>query len=295
MLQGVQEKPVQPTNQPTNQPTAKPTPTPHTHPKPSSTGPKSSTPQSATNPPTKSSARAKLSASEQAPTTEAFDQSAWLAAMDVELNQGPAGLFQMILPGPIDGFYRDLKHQRKTCRTWLCLDHYNQTVTNAMTWDQSQHLALSEYERDVDLDQQVEKDDNEWIEKLLAAEQASPGFKGTITIDLSMSAAKDMDDGATVGSAVNMAALLESMKAGVNDLCKELETAAEELAQAKDAEAAKDARMLELEARMAEPASATGNHRSSSPSSSKATSLADSAPRRWSLTTNDPVMQGCGV
>ncbi|CAJ1951623.1 unnamed protein product [Cylindrotheca closterium] len=289
------------------QPTATPTPTPHTPPKPPSTGPKKSTPQSATNPPPTSSARAKLSASEQAPTTEAFDRSAWLAAMDAELNQGPAGLFQMILPGPIDGFYvfvvrqkfaslaqevlknlaaflisllelwRDLKHQRKTCRTWLCLDHYNRTVTKAMTWDQSQHRALSEYERDVDLDQQVEKDDNEWIEKLLAAEQASPEFEGTITIDLSMPAAKDMDNGATVGSAANMAALLENMKADVNDLCTELETAAEELAQAKDA------RILELEAKMAEQASVTGKHRLSSPSSSKATSSADSGgppPRR---------------
>ncbi|CAJ1946200.1 unnamed protein product, partial [Cylindrotheca closterium] len=41
---------------------------------------------------------------------------------------------------------------------------------------------------------------------------------------------------------------------------------------AKDAEAAKDARILELEAKMAEQASVTGKHRSSSPSSSKATS-----------------------
>ncbi|CAJ1966074.1 unnamed protein product, partial [Cylindrotheca closterium] len=71
----------------------------------SQTATKSSTPQPATNPPPTSSARAKLSASEQAPTTEEFDRSAWLAAMDAELNQGPAGLFQMILPGPIDGFY----------------------------------------------------------------------------------------------------------------------------------------------------------------------------------------------
>ncbi|CAJ1935608.1 unnamed protein product [Cylindrotheca closterium] len=195
----------------------------------------------------------------------------------------------MILPGPIDGFYvfvvrqkfaslaqevlknlaaflishlelwRDLKHQRKTCRTWLCLDHYNRTVTNAMTWDQSQHRALSEYERDVDLDQQVEKDNNEWFDKLLAAEKASPEFKGTITIDISMPAAKDMDNGATVGSAANMAALLENMKADVNDLRTELETAAEELAQAKDAEAANDARILELEAKMAEQASVTGS------------------------------------
>ncbi|CAJ1935606.1 unnamed protein product [Cylindrotheca closterium] len=38
------------------QPTATPTPTPHTHPKPPSTGPKKSTPQSATNPPPTSSA-----------------------------------------------------------------------------------------------------------------------------------------------------------------------------------------------------------------------------------------------
>ncbi|CAJ1962507.1 unnamed protein product [Cylindrotheca closterium] len=172
--------------------------------------------------------------------------------------------------------WQDLKHQRKTCRTWLCLDHCNPTVTNAMTWDQSQHRAISEYERDVDLDQQVEKDDNEWIEKLLATEQASPEFEGTITIDLSMPAAKDMDDRATVGSAANMAALLKNMKADVNDVCTELETAAEELAQAKDAEAAKDARILELEAKMAEQASVTGKHRSSSPSSSKATSSADS-------------------
>ncbi|CAJ1948191.1 unnamed protein product [Cylindrotheca closterium] len=71
-----------------------------------------------------------------------------------------------------------------------------------MTWDQRQHRAILEYERDVDLDQQVEKDDNEWIEKLLAAEQASPEFEGTITIDLSMPAAKDMDDRATVGSTI---------------------------------------------------------------------------------------------
>ncbi|CAJ1948189.1 unnamed protein product [Cylindrotheca closterium] len=63
------------------------------------------TPQSATNPPTESSAQAKLSASEQPLVTEAFDCSAWLAAMDAELIQGPAGLFQMILPGAIDGFY----------------------------------------------------------------------------------------------------------------------------------------------------------------------------------------------
>ncbi|CAJ1944017.1 unnamed protein product [Cylindrotheca closterium] len=92
------------------------------------------------------------------PQNPAFDRSAWLAAMDAELNQGPAGLFQMILPGPIDGFYvfvvrqkfaslaqevlknlaaflishlelwQDLKYQRKTCRTWLCLDHYNRTI-----------------------------------------------------------------------------------------------------------------------------------------------------------------------
>ncbi|CAJ1953837.1 unnamed protein product [Cylindrotheca closterium] len=211
----------QPLEKPTETPQATP-PTPLPRPTPAL----KSTPQSATNPPTESSARAKLSASEQPLVTEAFDRSTWLAAMDAELNQGPAGLFhQMILPGPIDGFYvfvvrqkfaslaqevlknlaaflishlelwQDLKHQRKTCRTWLCLDHYNRTVTNAMTWDQSQHRAISEYERDVDLDQQVEKDDNEWIEKLLAAEQASPEFEGTITIDLSMPAAKDMDDG----------------------------------------------------------------------------------------------------
>ncbi|CAJ1941762.1 unnamed protein product [Cylindrotheca closterium] len=145
-----------------------------------------------------------------------------------------------------------------------------------MTWDQSQHRAILEYERDINLDQQVEKDDNEWTEKLLAAEQASPEFEGTITIDLLMPAAKDMDDRATVGIAANMAALLENMKADVNDLCSELETAAEKLAQAKDAEAAKDALILELEAKMAEQASVTGKHRSSSPSSSKATSSADS-------------------
>ncbi|CAJ1953838.1 unnamed protein product [Cylindrotheca closterium] len=66
------------------------------------------------------------------------------------------------------------------------------------------------------------------------------------------------------------------MKADVNNLCTELETAAEELAQAKDVEAAKDACILELEAKMAEQASVTGKHRSSSPSSSKATSSADS-------------------
>ncbi|CAJ1967915.1 unnamed protein product [Cylindrotheca closterium] len=152
-----------------------------------------SPPQAATNPPMASSARAKLFASEKPLVTEAFEPSAWLAAMDAELNQGPTGLFQMILPGPIDGFYVfvDLKQQRKTCRTWLCLDHYNRTVINATTWDQSQHCVISEYERDVDLDQQVEKDDNEWIEKLLAAEQASPEFEGTITIDLLMPAAKE--------------------------------------------------------------------------------------------------------
>ncbi|CAJ1934917.1 unnamed protein product [Cylindrotheca closterium] len=156
-----------------------------------------------------------------------------------------------------------------------------------MTWDQSQHLAISEYERDVELDQQVEKDDNEWIEKLLAAEQASSKFEGTITIDLVMPAAKDINNGATVGSATNMAALLENMKAVVNDLWTELETAAEELAQAKDAEAAKDARILEFEAKMAEQALITGKHRLSSPSSSKATSPADSG--------GGPVTQGCGV
>ncbi|CAJ1929654.1 unnamed protein product [Cylindrotheca closterium] len=147
---------------------------------------------------------AKLSASEQPLVTESFDCSAWLAAMDVELNQGPAGLFQIILPGPIDGFYvfvvrqkfaslaqevlknlaaflishlelwQDLKHQRKTCHIWLCLDHSNQTVTNTMTWDQSQHHAISEYGRDID---QMEKDDIEWIEKLLAAVQASLEFE----------------------------------------------------------------------------------------------------------------------
>ncbi|CAJ1968250.1 unnamed protein product [Cylindrotheca closterium] len=66
------------------------------------------------------------------------------------------------------------------------------------------------------------------------------------------------------------------MKADVNDLCTELETAAEKLAQAKDAEAAKDACILELEAKMAAQASVTGKHRLSSPSSSKATSSADS-------------------
>ncbi|CAJ1948100.1 unnamed protein product [Cylindrotheca closterium] len=152
-----------------------------------------------------------------------------------------------------------------------------------MTWDQSQHCAILEYDRDVDLDQQVEKDDNEWIEKLLAAEQASPEFEGTITIDLSMPAAKDMDDRATVGIAANMAALLENMKADVNGLCTELEIAAEELAQAKDAEAAKDACILELEAKMAEQASVTGKHSSSSPSSSKATSLADSGGQGQNL------------
>ncbi|CAJ1945850.1 unnamed protein product [Cylindrotheca closterium] len=291
----------QPLEKPTETPQATP-PTPLPRPTPAL----KSTPQAATNRPTASSAREKLSASEQPLVTEAFDRSAWLATMDAELNQGPAGLFQMILPGPIDGFYvfvvrqkfaslaqevlknlatflishlelwQDLKHQWKTCRTWLCLDHYNRTVTNAMTWDQSQHRAISEFERDVDLDQQVEKDDNEWIEKLLAAKQASTEFEGTITIDLLMPAAKDMDDGATVGSAANMAALLENMKADVNDLCMELETVAEKLAQAKDAEAAKDACILELEAKMAAQALVTGKHRSSSPSSSKATSSADS-------------------
>ncbi|CAJ1947561.1 unnamed protein product [Cylindrotheca closterium] len=236
----------QPLEKPTETPQATP-PTPLPRPTPALKSP----PQAATDPSTGSSNRAKLSASEQPLVTEAFDRSAWLAAMDAELNQGPAGLFQMILPGSIDSFYvfvvrqkfaslaqevlknlaaflishlelwQDLKHQWKTCRTWLCLDHYNRTVTNAMTWDQSQHCAILEYERDVDLDQQVDKEYNEWVEKLLAAEQASLEFEGTITIDLSMPAAKDMDDGATVGSAANMAALLENMKTDVNNLCTE--------------------------------------------------------------------------
>ncbi|CAJ1948098.1 unnamed protein product [Cylindrotheca closterium] len=90
----------QPLEKPTETPQATP-PTPLPRPTPAL----KSTPQSATNPPTESSAWAKLSASEQPLVTEAFDRSAWLAAMDAELNQGPAGLFQMILPGPIDGFY----------------------------------------------------------------------------------------------------------------------------------------------------------------------------------------------
>ncbi|CAJ1967291.1 unnamed protein product, partial [Cylindrotheca closterium] len=91
---------MQPLKKPTEPPQAT-TSTPLPRPTPALKSP----PQAATNPSTASSARAKLSASEQPLVTEAFDRSAWLAAMDAELNQGPAGLFQMILPGPIDGFY----------------------------------------------------------------------------------------------------------------------------------------------------------------------------------------------
>jgi len=250
------------------------------------------------------SARAKLTASEVLPAKD-FDRGAWLAAMDAELNSGPAGLFQMILPSPIHGFYvfvvrkkfeslakevlknlaaflisyldlwKDLAHQRKTCRTWLCLDHYNRTVSDAMTWDQAAHRAQSEYDRNVALHEQVEKDDNGWLERLLEAEQSPSIFRGSLVIDLSMPAARDMDDGATVASAAKLAVQLEAMKADVSDLCGELETAASALESTKAQSAAKDARIRELEARMEQQQLDKGRARGTSPSSSK-TNSADS-------------------
>ena len=251
------------------------------------------------------SARAKLTASEALPAKD-FDRGAWLAAMDAELNSGPAGLFQMILPSPIHGFYvfvvrkkfeslakevlknlaaflisylelwKDLTHQRKTCRTWLCLDHYNRTVSDAMTWDQATHRAQSEYDRNVELHEQVEKDDNGWIERLLEAEQSSETFKGTLVIDLSMPAARDMDDGATVASAAKLAVQLEAMKADVSDLCGELETATSALESSKAKSEAQDARIRELEAMMSQQQLAKGRPRGTSPCSSSKTNSADS-------------------
>ncbi|CAJ1968797.1 unnamed protein product [Cylindrotheca closterium] len=132
-------------------PIEKPTETSPTPPKPPSPESTSPTPQSATNPPTKSSARAKLSASEQATITEAFNRSAWLAAMDAELNQGPAGLFQLILPGPIDGFYVFVVRQKFASlaqevlkKTWLpslsCTLSYGRTYRKKKTINEKHQI-----------------------------------------------------------------------------------------------------------------------------------------------------------
>ena len=172
--------------------------------------------------------------------------------------------------------WKDLTHQRKTCRTWLCLDHYNRTVSDAMTWDQATHRAQSEYDRNVELHEQVEKDDNGWIERLLEAEQSSETFKGTLVIDLSMPAARDMDDGATVASAAKLAVQLEAMKADVSDLCGELETATSALESSKAKSEAQDARIRELEAMMYQQQLAKGRPRGTSPCSSSKTNSADS-------------------
>mmetsp|Transcript_7924 Transcript_7924/g.19130 ORF Transcript_7924/g.19130 Transcript_7924/m.19130 type:complete len:320 (+) Transcript_7924:2406-3365(+) len=207
-----------------------------------------------------------LGAAEKAGPHEAEDKQARLRAADWE-NTIPSPLFLMILPSKDSGHYlfivrekyRQLAEevlaqlaafliyylelhkvesrvQRDILCGWLDVSHVDYTARHAIVWDPKIAAAMSEYDKNKQLEVQIQQDD-EWLDTFDESPVVT-SFKGVVSLDLDLPSVRDIDDGATVASVLNEIRQLRAMATDMQEMMAQTEAMEVEMEEHKAARAA---------------------------------------------------------
>ena len=115
--------------------------------------------------------------------------------------------------------WRDPKQERATLRKWLCKSHLEHTSRYAMVWDEVEMKAVSEHQRNQEL-----QENEEWLHSLVSRPSDDDEFYGTVVVDLKTPAVQDIDNGATVASVVDEMRRLQAVNEDLVEALDELKT-----------------------------------------------------------------------
>jgi hypothetical protein len=115
--------------------------------------------------------------------------------------------------------WRDPKQERATLRKWLCKSHLEHTSRYAMVLDELEMKAVSEHQRNQEL-----QENEEWLHSLVSRPSDDDEFYGTVVVDLKTPAVQDIDNGATVASVVDEMRRLQAVNEDLVEALDELKT-----------------------------------------------------------------------